>query len=234
MNFGEVLNKYREELNLSVNKLGDLADVSPTYISRIQNNPSKKPSKKIAFKFLRALYLQMNKQQKSGEIFEDFITSYLFEENNYKELNSNKKKEYESFLNEFFDYLNKTSDVVVKELRDISEKIYENKIILKKDGTFDFTGDEDKLIEHLKDKPIFDIEWYLKQKDFEILAPRNIITNKNYEYIDYNAITQEDKEVIFSLIHSYLITKYKENYRKKSKEFFDEVVEEFINIIKKN
>ena len=122
----------------------------------------------------------------------------------------------------------------MKELRDISEKIYENKIILKKDGTFDFTGDEDKLIEHLKDKPIFDIEWYLKQKDFEILAPRNIITNKNYEYIDYNAITQEDKEVIFSLIHSYLITKYKENYRKKSKEFFDEIIEEFINIIKKN
>ncbi|WP_242651998.1 helix-turn-helix domain-containing protein [Staphylococcus aureus] len=46
MKFGELLDEYRNNLGLSINKLGELANVSPTYISRLQNNPEKKPSKK--------------------------------------------------------------------------------------------------------------------------------------------------------------------------------------------
>ncbi|MCI2927466.1 helix-turn-helix domain-containing protein [Staphylococcus hominis] len=232
MEFGEVLNKYREELKLSVNKLGELADVSPTYISRIQNNPSKKPSKKIAIKFLKALYLQTDDQRKQEKMFNDFITSYLFEQKSYKDLNSTENEEYEKFVIDFLEYLNKTTNEVAKQIREISGLIYANKIMLKKDGSFHLTNNEDVLIKNLKDKPIFDLEWYLSQKDFAILGPRNIVTNENYKDIDYNVISQEDKEIILNIIHSYLMTKYKDNYRKDLKDFFDNVVEELINITK--
>lgn len=233
MNFGNLLNKYREELNLSVNKLGELANISPTYISRLQNNPQKVPSKKITLKLMKALFLQAIEQEwENIGIVNDFIIAYLFEDNKeYSSLNNEEISEYQKFMYEFFDYLEQISKSEINELYNMKEKIYENKIIMKKNVSFSTTDEETKLINQLLDKPLFDIEWYLTQNEFEILAPRNIITNNYYKDIDYNIITKKDKEIIYNLVHSYLMTKYKKTYKKNSKEFFDEVFEKSIEPI---
>ncbi|MBY6180496.1 helix-turn-helix domain-containing protein [Staphylococcus haemolyticus] len=230
MNFGEVLNKYREELSLSVNKLGELADVSPTYISRIQNNSEKVPSKKVTFKLMKVLFLQsVEKEWEEINVLDDFIIAYLFKGiKNHSELNKDELEDYRKLLEEFFEFLKTTSDKEITELYNMSNKIYENKIIMKDDLSFDTTDDKEKLTKYLLDKPIFDLEWYLTQNEFEILAPRNIITKNDYTDIDYNVITEKDKEIICNLVFAFLTTKYKKTYKKNSKEFFRKIFENSI------
>ncbi|HCW9275328.1 TPA: XRE family transcriptional regulator, partial [Staphylococcus aureus] len=68
--------------------------------------------------------------------------------------------------------------------------------------------------------------WYLKQNDFEILFPRELITNSNYEDIDYNVLTENDKKMILNLVHAYMNTKYTKIQNKQ--EFFDKNFDLFI------
>ncbi|MCI2907937.1 MULTISPECIES: helix-turn-helix domain-containing protein [Staphylococcus] len=225
MKFGEVLNKYRESLNLSVNKLGELADVSPTYISRLQNNLNKKPSKKVFFKILNTLLDQAFNMGKSPKpLLSELCSTYLFDDK--KEFTKKELKKVENLVEEFIKYTNEEGNKVKKELYESKSKIENNKIIFNKKNELLFLNDFEILKNNLVDKPIFDIEWYFTQNQFKILAPRYLITNKDYNLIDYNVISNEDKNIILNLIIAYLETKYEKINNRQ--EFFDTMFELFV------
>lgn len=225
MKFGELLDEYRNNLGLSINKLGELANVSPTYISRLQNNPGKKPSKKILFKILNALFIETaNQEIKTTHLFSDFITNYLYDDKN--EFSDYDINQVQKLLDEFFEYNNKWNNHKRKKLYSLSESIEKNRVIYQKNQQISFTNNKEDLQKHLYNKPIFDLDWYLKQNDFEILFPRELITNSNYEDIDYNVLTENDKKMILNLVHAYMNTKYTKIQNKQ--EFFDKNFDLFI------
>ncbi|UMT76022.1 helix-turn-helix domain-containing protein [Staphylococcus roterodami] len=220
MEFGETLNEVRQSLNISINKLGALSDISPTYISRIQNNPDKHPSKKIVFKIIYALFVEGHKQSfNTNEIATKLIRSYLG--------GNAKTSELEGFLDEFIQYMEDRQNEGKEKLYNFKEKIQKNRFILTKNRTLYFTDDQKSIFDIISNKPLTDIEWLLTQNSFELLYSRSIITNNSYKDIDYNILNDADKKVILNIIHAYLSTKYEKTSNIDSN-FFNSMFKNFI------
>ena len=55
MNLSQKIRQLREEKELSLNKLAEIAGISKAYLSQLENNVSKQPSAEILFKIATAL-----------------------------------------------------------------------------------------------------------------------------------------------------------------------------------
>ena len=55
MNLNQKLRRLREEQELSLNKLAEIARVSKAYLSQLENNPKKQPSAEVLFRIASAL-----------------------------------------------------------------------------------------------------------------------------------------------------------------------------------
>ena len=76
MTLGERIKHYRGSKDLSLNRLAILADVSPAYISALENNKSDSPSVEIAQKIAKALnisVLDLISDTKSEQVCQLFI-----------------------------------------------------------------------------------------------------------------------------------------------------------------
>ncbi len=227
MSFGYGLNKYREDLKLSVNKLGDLANISPTYISRLQKDSSNRPTKKTFFKILYALFVQANKLDYNTNTLISRMIKYFITGEEKIDLTSDEIKECEKIIDEFIEYVEKNQNELIQKTTKLQNQLYENKFIQNKNGKLRMTENIKETGRLLKDKPIFDIEWYLKQNEFEILIPRTHISNKGYESIDYNILNAEDKSILLNLFKTYIETKYKES--KVDKDFYYKMFKNFVD-----
>ena len=59
MTIGERIRQYRAQKDVTLNKLAVLADVSPAYISQLENNKSGSPSVEIVQKIAKALEISV-------------------------------------------------------------------------------------------------------------------------------------------------------------------------------
>ena len=74
MTIGERIKHYREQKGWSLNKLAFLAEVSPAYISQLENNKSKSPSTDILVKISKTLEISivdLLKDEKSEQTCEN-------------------------------------------------------------------------------------------------------------------------------------------------------------------
>ena len=74
MTIGERIKHYREQKGWSLNKLAFLAEVSPAYISQLENNKSKSPSTDILVKISKTLeisIIDLLKDEKSEQTCEN-------------------------------------------------------------------------------------------------------------------------------------------------------------------
>lgn len=154
MKFNEKLNDLREYLGISINKLGEVAGVSPTYISRIQNNSDKMPSKKIFLKITSAFMEKMlssdGKDETLEKLFKLYVQSFITEDENLTEV---QYEELQKLYKEMEEYFKNEMSEKVKRFINVKEDYYKNLIILENDNyNVQFFKDTDLNI--LKDKPI--------------------------------------------------------------------------------
>ncbi|MGL6065251.1 MAG: helix-turn-helix domain-containing protein [Fusobacteriaceae bacterium] len=104
MTLGEYIKRKRKENGISVWILGELCDVSGSYISlietgKISNNPSEELIKKIA------LQLKLNEQEKNilYELYADHILPAIIREKRKKELKLKKMDKFELLFSLFLD-----------------------------------------------------------------------------------------------------------------------------------
>lgn len=230
MKFNEKLNDLREYLDISINKLGEVAGVSPTYISRIQNNADKMPSKKIFLKITSAFMEKMLSSDENDKtlekLFKLYVQSFITED---EKLSDVQYQELQKLYKEMEEYFKNEMSKKVKGFLNVKEDYYKNLVILENDSySIQFFKDTDLNI--LKDKPIFDLKWLLSQEKYCLFYGRGrVLKTYNGEiHADYNVISKKDKEVIASLIDAY----FKANYMGlgNPKEFFDNI---YTNVIKK-
>lgn len=228
MKFNEKLNDLREYLGISINKLGEVAGVSPTYISRIQNNSDKMPSKKIFLKITSAFMEKMlssdGKDETLEKLFKSYVQSFITEDENLTEV---QYEELQKLYKEMEEYFKNEMSEKVKRFINVKEDYYKNLIILENDNyNVQFFKDTDLNI--LKDKPIFDLKWLLSQDKYCLFYGRGRVlkTHNGEIHADYNVISKKDKEVIASLIDAY----FKANYMGlgNPKEFFDNIFNKII------
>ncbi|MGK0576796.1 helix-turn-helix domain-containing protein [Macrococcus capreoli] len=209
--FGEKLNNLREYLGISINKLGEAANISPTYISRIQNNPAKKPSKKL---FLKLTYVFLEKgmlnkietSPKFQELYFEYIRSFVTDN---EKLTEDEARQVELLNEEATAYFKKTLEEVSSQIFNLRENFYKN-LFLIQTNDHDIKSFKNFDMNNLQDKPIFDLKWLLNQEKYEVFYGRDRLlhNSKKNISIDYNVLSKEDKELIFNLIEAYLKTKY--------------------------
>lgn len=197
MKFGEMLRKVRTEYGLSINKLGYYSNVTPTYISRLENQHDKLPSEDMINKII--IGLGKYKMEKGEKIDPVDLLKYFYEAENmpksdksFDELALLLLKSYTLELNTVLGYVSKLEKI-----------IYENKIMLPKGKS---KGEE-------LDDPIFDLNWLLTQNRYEVFYGRDYLLNdkhksENEDKFYYNTITDIDKVMINALIKAYFSTKY--------------------------
>ncbi len=209
MKFGEILKEVREESGLSINKLGRYSQVTPTYISRLENQHDKVPSEDMVNKLIIGLgkyKMEQNEKIDPVELLERFYSS--------TNLRKSKKEFDELALMLLTAYTNELNTAIgyISKLQDI---IYENKIMLPKGKN---KGEE-------LDDPVFDLSWLLTQNRYELFYGREHLLNDKYnssneEKFYYNTLSDEDKAVLSALIKAYISTKYEKI--KNPKDFFNE------------
>lgn len=199
MKFGEKLKEIREFKKMSLNKLAKEADISPSYISKLENNPNKTPSDEMLFKITHGLCAPIDKDMDhtmtSGDILEEF---YLTD--NY-ELN---EKEISVKLFEFLEF---TKDVLTKATNNIinmEQTIYENRLKINKNT----------LNSEVTDYPYFDLKWLLSQNKFKVYYGRqhlikDISNLSGKERLDYNELSKHDLNTISAIIEAYIGSNYK-------------------------
>lgn len=209
--FGTYLDKLRAYTGLSINKLGENAGVSPTYISRIQNNPDKKPSKKVFLKityaFMTKLMAEENKNNSEiKKLYANYMRSFITDN---EILNSEEQEQLEALYKETTEYFEKTFKEKATDLFKLKDRFYKNLFLIHTSGNkvevFDSLD-----MNTLKEKPLFDLKWLLTQDKYEIFYGRERLLTDSKEHlsIDYNTISKGDKEIIFNIIDSYIKTKY--------------------------
>src|SRR5699024_5543375 len=108
---GEIIKTNRDHFGLTTYQLGELADITNAYISKIENG-SRLPSKKVIFVLARILGIQKARLTEEGyEIIETELTSADDIIKKYAEV-----REYneEELMNEFENYLKKHYENVTK------------------------------------------------------------------------------------------------------------------------
>lgn len=197
MKFGEKLRETRLKYGLPLNKLGRVSGISPSYISKLENGKAKPPSEDVIFKLINGMYLEYknknNEKLDTVSILKDFYKS--------DDLEISEPELNKSILN-FMKFVADLAEETLNTAIQISDFLYENKILLSK---------EDGKTEEI-DYPVFDLEWLLKQEQFELFYGRSFFLNNEIDPKEadlyYNKINDEDKRVINNLIFGYISAKY--------------------------
>lgn len=222
MRFGEILNEYRELAGLSINQLGRYADITPTYISRMQNTSNKLPSKKVLFKITSVL--NVNEKKRNSDYVIKLFKSYAKD----KGLT---EKEFKELYLEFNNFIQEQVEMRNDEYAQVKELLYRNLIAtnIKNVDSVDSIKylNDPKVLNDLSNRPVFDLKWLLKQNDYSVFYGRHIFIN-NDETIFYNAIPKEDLKMISKIIDTYLTTKY--SSKDDSRYYFDNLFTKFFGL----
>lgn len=183
MTFGETLKKYRNSLELSVNKLSKLSNVSVGYISKIENGQRKFPSDRIIFLLLVGFKnSKLNDQSVSTEEVNNEIKEILYEllsAEDSEVYNEDFETIYDNFITFYEDMHNKVGN---KDERN------------KKKTIFVYEDDEKEKHSVNLEKPINDIAFHLKDSE-------------NQKFYNGVILNDYDKNMINEIINSFLVTK---------------------------
>lgn len=207
--FGKSLSRIRKQLGISINLLGKEANISPTYVSRLQNNPDRIPSKNVAFKIIDTLIINnADEKLKDSDIAVDLL----------KPIAKKNNEDLNKIIEEFEEYQiradQQRNDIMYK----IFEKIYQNQYFKYKGKLMQL---EDAMkYDHFKDYPLFDLKWLLTQKEIPLYYGREyfMVNDPDFDFLHYNQLSEEDVEMINSLIKAYISTKYL--FLKEPKDYF--------------
>lgn len=217
MQFGELMEEYREKTDLSLNKLAELAGVSPGYISKLKNNTSLIPSEEVVFKIAMAFQNRGLNNKEAEKLIYILLDDpkYIKKIDNIETDIKVESKEqivllrYMSFWQNEIDKLEDT--------RNRLETLFlENKIISKKKSS-----EVTLIVDEQLNYPVFDIEWIFKQEKFNLFYGREFKINDD-EF--YNIIDSNDKKMLSNLIRTYFKTKYEkvdDVYSKSMKQLDD-------------
>lgn len=223
MNFGEILKKEREGFGISVKKLSELSSVSTTYISKLENNKRNFPTAEIIYNLLFGFKNLIEERYGTTKNISEVNSSYLKEilDKFINADDSNLKQKNIDLMYQYFDdFYNEKVQTIMNDNSQIEESIFLNKIQIEKGTT-----NKKEL-----DKPYFDLNWLLKQKDFEIFYGRDFIFDKNInnkktlnerEMYFYNILNEQDIETIKKLIETFLENKYSRVKQDKVNELFN-------------
>lgn len=196
----KLLKVQRELRDATLYDLEKTVGVTASYLSQVENG-NKLPSKKVLF--LIAHFLDIHSEA-DNNFKENLITVYAEYKNlDKKELMQEFEKFIEDYLKEKFEPLNKRVEAVVS-----------RKLAVKK-GTLEV---------ELLDKPYFDLEWLLKQRDYEVFygSRYNIQGTKEnnkdvMNLISYSRLNEEDLNIIHDLIEAYISNRYGKVYKTRKK-----------------
>lgn len=201
MEFGEIMEKYRKKCDLSLNKLADLAGVSPGYISKLKNNTTLIPSEEVVFKIAHAFgrHGLSEKEIKELLLFLTRDPKYIKKMNNI-DFDIEFESKEQMVVVRYASYLQNEIEELNNQKNKMRTLYLENKLISKKKSG-DIQLIEDVNLNH----PIFDIEWLLKQEKYNLFYGRDFDINDG-EF--YNIIDANDKRIIGNLIRAYFKSKY--------------------------
>jgi len=183
MTFGETLKKYRNSLELSVNKLSKLSNVSVGYISKIENGQRKFPSDRIIFLLLVGFKnSKLNDQSKSTEEVNNEIKEILYELLSAED-SEVYKEDFETIYNNFITFY-----------EDMHNKVGNKDERNKNKNIFVYEDDEKEKHSVNLEKPINDIAFHLKD-------------NANQKFYNGVILNDYDKNMINEIINSFLVTK---------------------------
>lgn len=186
MKFGEILKKYRNSLNLSVNKLSKLSNVSVGYISKIENGKRNFPSIRTLFLLLVGFKnSKLSNQTRSikdiDKEIKDILSEFICAEDSEIDI-----KELENIYNDFntfYEDLNNDDNVENEKNRKVS--------------VFVFEENENKIQDTNLKEPINDLSFHLDD-------------NLNEKFFNGVLLNEYDKIMIKEIINSLLINKIKQ------------------------
>ncbi|MGW9860571.1 transcriptional regulator with XRE-family HTH domain [Staphylococcus epidermidis] len=183
MTFGETLKKYRNSLELSVNKLSKLSNVSVGYISKIENGQRKFPSDRIIFLLLVGFKnSKLNDQSKSTEEVNNEIKEILYELLSAED-SEVYKEDFETIYDNFITFY-----------EDMHNKVGNKDERNKKKTIFVYEDDEKEKHSVNLEKPINDIAFHLKDSE-------------NQKFYNGVILNDYDKNMINEIINSFLVAK---------------------------
>lgn len=191
--FGKLIKEQRLKKEGTIYELGKLAGVSNTYISQIENG-KKIPSKKVFFLLTHFLGIHI-------ENGDEFQVEML---RKYAEIKDIKVSDLSK---QFFTYIDEYIEEKMKPLTNLSDDFSNNRIKINK-GTLE--------TERI-DKPYFDLNWLLTQKEYEVLYHRDYDIQKTtgkkgmntIDKLMYNRLTDIDIKTIREMIEAYISNKYR-------------------------
>src|SRR5699024_3520692 len=193
---GDYIKQLRKDLDMTLEEFSEILGLSKSYINQIEKNertPAKQKIFEILFYFNE--YQEIDPPLPAKEILEIFSS--------YKRLDKDiLNKEYEDYVKEFYERLNKKAEKYNARL----DYIECNKIQYP-------TNHERDLIE--LDKPYFDLEWLLTQDEFHVFYGKKYHTDTKQVHTDsldklsYNKISEDDKKMLKKVIDSIFENKYK-------------------------
>jgi transcriptional regulator with XRE-family HTH domain len=208
--FALLIKKYRSFRKKTVYEVAEFVDVSPTYISQIENG-KKLPSKKVLFPLVRFLGLKNDKgywKKVENVEFDGLDLLEVYAE--YKKINS------KELFHEYFNYVSDEIKTNFIELQDLERRKNNKFSVNKKNGDIEPTK-----------KPYFDLEWLLTQDQYHVFYGRNYniqkINKDNVslsEFSLYNILNDIDIKIIKGLIDAYISNKYMELTEENHKNHF--------------
>ena len=186
MKFGEILKNHRNSLNLSVNKLSKLSNVSVGYISKIENGKRNFPSIRTLFLLLVGFKnSKLSNQTRSikdiDKEIKDILSEFICAEDSEIDI-----KELENIYNDFntfYEDLNNDDNVENEKNRKVS--------------VFVFEENENKIQDTNLKEPINDLSFHLND-------------NLNEKFFNGVLLNEYDKIMIKKIINSLLINKIKQ------------------------
>ena len=208
--FALLIKKYRSFRKKTVYEVAEFVEVSPTYISQIENG-KKLPSKKVLFPLVRFLGLKNDKGYWEKVVNDEFSGTNLLEVYaKYKNISVS------DLYHEYSDYVSSEIRKNLNELGDMEKRKNNEVSVNKKNGD----------IEPIK-KPYFDLEWLLTQDQYHVFYGRRYnIQNLNKDKISisefslYNILNDIDIKIIKGLIDAYISNKYLELTEENHKNHF--------------
>jgi len=195
-NIGDYFKELRSDLDLTLEELSNMIGLSKSYINQIEKNertPSKKKLIEILFYFNE--YQELEPPLPVDEIFTLFANQ--------------KKLDYDLLVEEYRGYVNDFKSEIEKKNEKFNARI-ENIV----SNRIEYPTDHDKKLREL-DKPYYDLEWLLSQKDFHLFYGRDFHTDNKQIHTDsldaftYSKLSEEDKKMIKSIIEAIFSNKYK-------------------------
>lgn len=178
MKISELLNELREARGLNKQELANKADISRSYISRIEGGSIEKPTKKV---LLRLAYVF----DPEGE---ENIYTQLLESSGHN--SEGAKEEFEKYileLNESFKDKNKSNPSLISEMKYRINKSDNNVVFL--------------------DKPYMNVLWLLEQEDYHIFLGYEedeiLIDENGYTYNKPLMLDEEDRRNLLAQVNNF-------------------------------